>query len=237
MNLGNACGIPAFTAISASLVSCPLQAKVVELPSNVFAQLKSQDFKSRESAESELLLWGRERPGPAMDELLRQSRIADDPEVRQRCLNVLRELVIDEYLKDGEGYLGIMMGDAIENVPGDEKPRSVINVVQVVPDSAAQRGGLQPNDVIIALDDFIWREGAARLPFSEKIRAKKPNTKVALKVIRNGKIIELPITLGRRPPLQDNLFLNDPNFDPQAIERADKEAYFRRWLSLRKLAD
>ena len=52
--------------------------------------------------------------------------MADDPEVRERCLAILRDLVNDEYLKDGEGYIGIRMQDEMATaVPGDVKPRGV----------------------------------------------------------------------------------------------------------------
>ncbi len=205
-----------------------------ELPQKPFADLQSKEFSIREAAQLELLSWARQRPEPGMSELFLQSRVADDPEVRERCLNVLRELVADEYMKDGEGYVGIMMRDMVANIPGDPKPRSVINVMQVLADSAAQRAGLQANDLIAGLDDLVWHDGLASLPFSEMIRSKKPENKVTLHVLRDGKLIDLAVILKRRPPIPNNLFLNDQTLDPNAIERADKEAYFRRWLSQKK---
>ena len=71
----------------------------VELPSQPFLDLRAEEFRKRESAQAQLLTWAREQREPAIDELLLQSRIADDPEVRERCLGVLRDLVGDEYLK------------------------------------------------------------------------------------------------------------------------------------------
>ena len=199
-----------------------------------FADLQSKEFKVREAAQLELLCWARQHQEPAMAELFIQSRVADDPEVRERCLSVLRDLVTDEYMKTGEGYVGIMMRDMVTKVPGDPKPRSVINVMQVLADSAAQRAGLQVNDLIAGLDDLVWHDGLASLPFSEKIRSKKPDSKATLKVLRDGKLIDLVVTLRRRPPIPNNLFFNDQSFDPDAIEQADKEAYFRRWLSQKR---
>ncbi len=205
-----------------------------ELPQKSFADLQSKEFRVREAAQTDLLSWARQRREPGMSELYLQSRVADDPEVRERCLCVLRELVADEYMKDGEGYVGIMMRDMIANIPGDPKPRSVINVMQILADSAAQRAGLQVNDLIAGLDDLVWHEGLASLPFSEKIRSKKPDSIMTLRVLRDGKLIDLVVILRRRPPIPNNLLLNDQSFDPNAIERADKEAYFRRWLSQKK---
>ncbi len=207
----------------------------VEIPEKAFASLKSQEFREREAAELELLKWGREQPEPSMSELLRQTRTADDPEVRERCLSVLRGLVMDEYLKDGDGYIGISMRDDTANVPGDPKPCNVIRVSQVVAGGAGERAGLQVNDLIAGIEEQFWHEGSATEPFMVKIRSLKPGTKVTLKVLREGKLVALNVVLGKRPPSLNNFLLNGPNFDPEAIERADKEAYFRRWLSQRKL--
>jgi C-terminal processing protease CtpA/Prc len=100
-----------------------------------------------------------------MEELYRQSRVADDPEVRERCLGVLRELVNDEYLSEGEGYIGIRMRDEVAAaVPGDANPRNAIRVMQVVPDSAAERAGLLVDDLIVGLNDLVWRDGPASMP-------------------------------------------------------------------------
>lgn len=206
----------------------------VELPPEVFSNLKSEEFRKRETAQSELLTWARERPEQAMDELFRQSRVADDPEVRERCLAVLRELVSDEYLREGEGYIGIRMQDELANVPDDPKPRAVIRVIQVVDDSAAEKAGIRINDLIVGIGDQIWREGGASLPFTGVIRQLKPNSKITLKILRDGKLMDTEVKLGRRPLMADNLFFMDPQTDLDAAERAAKEAYFRRWLEQRK---
>ena len=206
----------------------------LELPLTVFSHLRSNEFREREVAQSELLAWARRQPEPAMLEILRQSRIADDPEVRQRCLDVLRDLVIDEYLKEGEGFIGIAMKDEISNVPGDPKPRNVIRVTEVRVDTPGQRAGIKLNDLVVGVDGQVWYEVDASLPFREKIRTLRPNTKVELKILRDGGLIELRVILGRRPLLADNPFFNGQNFDPEASERAAKEAYFRRWLSQNK---
>jgi S1-C subfamily serine protease len=160
-----------------------------------------------------------------------------DPEVRERCLAVLHELVNDEYLKEGEGFLGIRMQDEKALIPGEQAARSVLRVTQVLPDSAAQQAGLQPNDLIAGLDDKIWHDEAALVPFMNHVRQFKPGNRVTLRVLRNGKMIDLPVTLGRRPLLADNPFLDQRQGDIEAAERAAKEAYFRRWLERRKARD
>ena len=207
----------------------------IELPAEPLAQLKSDEFRKREKGQADLLAWARENSGLATDELLLQSKVADDPEVRDRCLAVLRDLVNDEYLKEGEGYIGIRMMDEFANIPGDPKRRGVIRVIQVVPDSAAQHAGLQLNDLITAVDDLVWHEGVASLSFTEKVRQLKPNTKVMLKVLRDGKLMDIEVKLGRRPLFADNLFFDERQMDPEAAEKKAKDAYFHRWIERKKL--
>ena len=210
----------------------------VELPAEPFANLRSEEFRKRESAQAELLAWAREQREPAIDELFRQSRVADDPEVRERCVGILRELVNDEYLKDGEGYLGVLMQQVNEvvNFPGDPKPRMAVRVLQVMPDSAAHQAGLQFNDLIAGLGDEAWYEGIVNELVRERIRQMKPDTKVVLKVLRNGNVMDVEVKLGRRPLIADIPFMGGNKEDLDAAERAAKDAYFRRWLELRKSA-
>jgi predicted metalloprotease with PDZ domain len=168
-----------------------------------------------------------------MDELFQQSRVADDPEVRERCLLVLRELVEDEYSKDGEGYIGIRMRDEELALPEDAKSRGVIRVIEVVRGSAAAKAGLQLNDLILSFDNLVWDEKLISMPFMDKIRQLKPNSKITLNVMRNGKPMDLPVTLGRRPPMIDNSPFGERTEDPAAVEQAAKDNYFRHWLERR----
>jgi predicted metalloprotease with PDZ domain len=129
------------------------------------------------------------------------------------------------------------MQDELANLPGDPKACNVIRVVQVMDDSAAHKAGLQMGDLIAGLENEFWRDGPAAIPFGDRIRAKKPNTRIALQVIREGKLVDVEVVLGRRPMMLNQLFLNQTNFDPDAAETAAREAYFRRWLSQRKVPD
>lgn len=222
-------------AVMGAILCSSFIAWSLELPAENFSKLKSQGFREREFAESELLAWGRLQPEPAMLELFRQSRIADDPEVRKRCLQILRDLVADEYLKAGEGYIGIDLGDEISFVPGDPKPRSVIRVTEVWVDTPGHYAGIHLNDLIVGLDGQVWREMDASARFREMIRMMRPQNIVEIKILRDGGLIDLQVKLGRRPLIADNPFFNGQKVDPDASERAAKEAYFRRWLCQKKL--
>lgn len=206
----------------------------IEIPGGPLADLKSEEFGKRETAQEELIAWARLEPAPAMDLLFEQSRVADDPEVRERCLAVLRELVNDEYAKDGEGFIGIAMMDEELVLPENAKPRGVIRVTNVIRESAAAKAGLQFNDLILGFDDHVWNEKMISLPFREQIRQLKPNSKITLKLLRDGKPMDVQLILGRRPPMPENPFFGQRVEDPAAAEQAAKDGYFRRWLERRK---
>lgn len=208
-----------------------------EFPSAPLEDFKSEDFRTRENAQASLLEWSRKNPGIAMDRLFGLSQSADDPEVRERCLAVLRELVGDEYLKEGEGYIGIRMLDVTANVPGDPKQRSVISVLQVVAESPAHQAGLKVNDLIVGLENRIWRQGVATQSFMQMVREFKPATWITLRVVRDDKLMDIPVKLARRPLFADNPFLDERQIDLEAAEKAAKEAYFRRWMKTRKARD
>jgi len=216
--------------VGITLLGVSHAAWAMALPTEPLLRLTSEEFHNRERGQADLLAWAREHREPAMDALFRHSREAADPEVRERCLAVLRELVNDAYLKEGEGYLGIRMQDEIANLPGDTKPRAVIRVIQVVADTAAQNAGIQPNDLIAGLGGLDWPERGASQLFMGKIRQLKPNSKVTLQVSRNGKRLDIQVTLGRRPFIADPLLFDERPVDLEAAERAAKETYFRHWL-------
>ena len=215
-----------------------LAAAGVELPAEALAHLKSGEFRVRESAQAEILAWGRKQPEPAKAELYRLSQAADDPEVRKRCLDVLRELVMDEYGKNdigGKGYIGISLQDMMMNLPGENKRRNLILVTQVLPKTPAALAGLKMNDLLVELNGKGWKPDETLLQFQEKIQALKPNTNIKLKILRDGKMMDVKVKLGKYPDFNDlRAFNGDPSFDPAAAERAEKETYFRRWLSKRK---
>lgn len=196
----------------------------------MYERLGSLQFKEREAAQVDLLYWGRSQPNSAMTELLAQSREASDPEVRKRCWDTLRELVMDQYMREGEGYLGIGLQTEMVDVPGEVKPRAAIRVLRIQPDTPATKAGMQENDLIVSVNGEMWPDPV----FREKIRTMKPETDLNLSIVREGKVMPLKVTLGRRPLIADAPFFNGQPFDPGPAERSAKEAYFRRWLSLRK---
>src|ERR1035437_2622615 len=62
------------------------------LPASVIGRLSADQFSEREKAQAEVLLWARQDAAAAKDLLYDLSRTHGEPEVRRRCLSVLRVL-------------------------------------------------------------------------------------------------------------------------------------------------
>ncbi|RYD84675.1 MAG: PDZ domain-containing protein [Verrucomicrobiaceae bacterium] len=221
--------VPAF--FSANLLTA------AGLPAAVFSRLGSEQFAERERAQDELLEWCRKQPAPPVDELYKQTRILKDPEIRERCRSVLKELVTDELLKNGQGYIGVALLDDFANVPGDPNPRNVVRISLVEPGSPGDKAGIRANDVILAVDKDSGPAVRSYLKFQEEIRARKPDSKVKLRILRGAETLELEVRLGRRLLMPENFFPDGRNFDPEALDLAEKDAHFRRWMDQKKLAE
>lgn len=205
------------------------------IPKSFLKALDSEDFKARETAQSEVLSWAKKNPKAAVAELLRLSSDAGSPspEVRERCMQVLRQLAADDFAKEGDGYLGVRMRDLMVQMPGNKPDCWAVMVIEVVADSAAAKCGLKAGDAIVELDGQTWQQEASK-SFSEQIRKRKPGSRVVLKVLRDGALEDLRVELGRRPADADQLM---PGMDPEgqkALEHKAKDAHFERWLLEKK---
>lgn len=206
-------------------------------PGGTLERLASEEFREREMGQLELLAWGRKSPERTVDALYELTRSHQDPEVRRRCMGVLRELIFDEYLRDGgEGYVGIRMMEEQVAVPGDEGLRIGIRVTEVVEGTPAEKAGLVNGDLIVGMDDSVWREEGMIFEFGDEIRKLKAGTRVVLKLLKNDAVVELPLTLGRRPPGALERFPRMSAEELAAADRAAKERYFREWMDRRKEA-
>ena len=107
-------------------------------------------------------------------------------------------------LEDRSGYLGHPALDEILNennqLAPDERERRVkllgCRVDVVGPGTPAARAGLEPGDLITAVDG---REVSGFRTLRQALEKTKPNQTVELTVLRDGKPLELSATLTRRP--------------------------------------
>jgi len=203
--------------------------EAAELPKEIVSRLNADAFRERENAQNELLVWGRAKPHERATHILQAADHHADPEIRERCMAVLRDIAIDEYLRDGEGFLGIRMGDEMAEIQRGKGLLAVMRVVEVLRDSAAEKAGMQVNDLIYKLDGKKWVDGAASPDFMEAVRRLKPGDEVELGLMRDGKLRELRVELGRRPAGADIQRGFSP-VDPEEVEKKARDAYFEHWL-------
>lgn len=69
-------------------------------------------------------------------------------------------------------------------------------IIEVTKGAAAEKAGLQPGDVIMKIDNYSLDENQ---PLVSVLTHYKPGDKVTLSVLRAGKLLQVPLTLGTRP--------------------------------------
>lgn len=218
------------------VIGCQVPFAIADgLAGKLVSELADGEFRTREHAQSELLAQARRKPVESMDELFHLSRTSGDPEIRQRCLAILRELLRDQYMSEGQGFVGIGRADKTIEIAGRTEPCHGVFVTSVRSGTPAERAGIRVNDLIIALNGSEWKQGVASEAFADQIAAIKPGTKVSLSIFRDDKRIELDLILVRRPAGLFNEFFPGQTFDPDKAEREALEAYFRDWLSERSV--
>lgn len=110
----------------------------------------------------------------------------------------MAKLFMSEILSNGKftrGFLGVALQPIDHNLAkafGLKKVEGAL-VTSVSKDSAAERGGLQVEDIILRYNDRPV-ENAASL--RNAVYMMKPGTKVVLTVLRKDQMIELPIVVG-----------------------------------------
>ena len=114
--------------------------------------------------------------------------------------NMAREVMVQivEHGKVIRGYLGILPQDVTPALAQafSEKEAHGALVGEVTPDSPAKQGGLQRGDIIV---DVNGKPVAGANDLRMTISLMAPGTPVTLRVLRNGVIIEMPVTLGTLP--------------------------------------
>lgn len=199
--------------------------QALKVPQPLIGDLGADSFAAREKAQKELFEWALKKPEIAIPELRRQMDAAEDPEIRARCLEVLKELVVGRGYR-GEGYLGIAMQEAEAMVPGDTKSRRALTITLLMEGSAASLGGLKVGDVIVGIGDQVWREPGMKDKFPVFIRMTRPGTVIGVKLLEGGKVVERKVTLGEKPTGVNPSAIEDL----EAANHAAKELFFRRWL-------
>ncbi|RLD16624.1 MAG: hypothetical protein DRI36_05415 [Caldiserica bacterium] len=108
--------------------------------------------------------------------------------------------ILDDLISKGKverGWLGVYIQDVDEVIAKQfglkEVKGALVN--KVVPNSPAEKGGVKRGDIILEVDG---KEVKDSLSLKRLISGKEPGEKVKLKVLREKRIINLKIKLGRR---------------------------------------
>lgn len=199
--------------------------QVRKIPEPLIGDLGADGFAVREKAHEELSEWALRQPATAIPELRRQMEDAEDPEVRARCFEILKQVVMEREYR-GEGYLGIAMQEIEVKVPGDAKPRRGLTITLLMEGTAADLGGLKVGDLIVGIDEQVWRDEGMRNDFPAFIRNVRPGKVIEVKLLEDGKIVPKKVTLGEKPAGVNPSSIEDLD----AANQAARELFFRRWL-------
>lgn len=212
----------------AQLAFMAIAASGEPIPADLLRGLSSERFAEREESEQKLLDWVAGRGDEEVKAVYALAVDSDDPEVRRRCGEILRELSDRDYLTEGKGYVGIIMAEERIALADEEKPRFGIRIQHVVDNSPASEAGVRRNDLVVALDGKKWHDEGAMEDFMAKVAEMKPLQEVVLTVVRaDAEPIELTVRLGRRPVEE----LGGFGTDLEALDKQAKEKHFGKWLA------
>lgn len=164
-------------------------------------KLAAPAYADRANAAERLI----EKGVPTLAQLRSAYHQAGELEVKLQIERIVLTVYLDEYVYGRSGFLGITQGGAPHPTHADD-PRIPeggigINVRDVHNDTAASRGGLQPNDVIIEIDGELLKPGPnPTQAFGDLIRRRGPGGKIKLHVLRESGEKHVEVILGRCPP-------------------------------------
>lgn len=201
--------------------------------------LESADFGEREQAGQKLRQWAEGKVEEARDLFLDQVLDHEDPEVRMRCRELLRESVVEEFRSRGKGFVGIRMLEMQIEAGGGFG----IRIVEVQADTPAAKAGLLVGDVVVGMEGKRWEVPGAMEWFRDEVMARHPGDKIILTIKRGGQadLLDVEVELALRPPdlearlLWQNLQQNQEELRRQQeeIRFQEEKRYFDRWLAER----
>ena len=121
-------------------------------------------------------------------------------------------------VREFSGYLGIVL-DLLPSAVSAQLPAGVkqgILIKDFSPDSPAASSDLKPFDVMFAYDNIKLNHPAQ---FIKIVRQDKPGREVKIKVVRKGKILEIPVVLGAQKTPDPEIF------NGLAIKQIGKDKY------------
>jgi PDZ domain len=233
--------------------ACFLYAAEPEVPDFSAAAVQAQveklnatDHAERVKAGKFLSTWSEKEPELAKKMFLSLWRESQEPEIRERSLQLLKPIAAREFGNFGEGFLGITMGvEILVKLPNNEKPCYGLQVSAVTKDSPAEKANIQPGDVIVRLNDHTWPETGQiiheTMGLSAKIRSISAGSTAKFGIWRSNKeLLNIEAKLTRRPGNLENIpmqFMPNGGFKVDELElqklaeeEKNSSAYFKEWL-------
>ncbi|HSU69784.1 MAG TPA: hypothetical protein VLJ39_23065 [Tepidisphaeraceae bacterium] len=178
--------------------------------------LASPEFVVRDAARTQLMHLSRQDL-PALQELVRKVSPLSPPQAL-----ALRQIVQEVYLagepydaSGNHGFLGILMDEAAMSTRDLQQPNDTgiipgVVVADRIPGFCASRM-LRDGDVILGTVEPAQVFNSSN-DLKNVIGSLEPGTLVHLQVLRQGQVIEVPLTLDRRPVEADENFAENFRF-------------------------
>ncbi len=228
-------------AVLTSMALAEPAAEPTKLPDGVLGKLSSDKYDVREKAYGEMYRWAVKNIKEAPETLHGAWRASEDPEAKTRCYTLMKEMVLQRKFGRGKGFVGIRMDEFV--VPGKKGApgRAGVRVSLVLADTPAAKSGLKVGDVIVGVDEIdfskIPRVRDLRLrgvigmgsvvKFSDYIQSKQPDDVITLHLMRAGKMVDMKVTLMKRPASADV----DPFGGTRRNDtKAEGDRFFKKWL-------
>ncbi|WP_201456284.1 DegQ family serine endoprotease [Chlamydia sp. 17-3921] len=115
--------------------------------------------------------------------------------------SLMANKIIDQLIREGQvtrGFLGVTLQPIDTELAACYKLEKIYGalVTDVVKGSPADKAGLKQEDVIVA---YNGKEVDSLSTFRNAISLMSPNSRVLLKVVREGKILEISVTIAQAP--------------------------------------
>jgi serine protease DegQ len=110
--------------------------------------------------------------------------------------------VMEQIIADGavtRGYIGIQAQEVTPELAESFKITGGVLIAGVERNGPAEKGGVKPGDVLVAVNGRATRDPAAML---DAVAALAPGSQATLKLRRNQSELDAVVTVGKRPPAQ-----------------------------------
>lgn len=120
-----------------------------------------------------------------------------------------------QIIKNGHvsrGWLGVniqpLTAPIAKKLGASLQTRGII-ITQVLQNTPAANSHLRPGDIVTAINNQAVKDASG---FMSQIGLTTPNSKIALSVIRKGKHMQLPVTIGSQPQIQAHNSYSSPRY-------------------------